>query len=401
MRRVSRLALCSLLMALLACAPAASARQAPAPVAPPDPVGAAISHIRNLEYAVARQQLEAWVAEHPGDLRAWNYLGVDILYREMFERGVLEAKVYGQGGEAFQPSKVEVTPGFQQDLFRVLDQAQQLAEQRLAKDPQDKDAMYWLGVTHGTRATYHFTLRKEYGPALREAKAAFDLHERLLKLDPNYTDAYLIVGVQHYVVGSLPWFWKMMAALGGRHGSRKDGLAEVKRVAEQGHWAREDAQLMLGVLYQREKMLPQALAAFQEMAAASPRNYLLPQEVASLDEQMGDWPAAAQVYDHMLAQYRSGQPGYEKIPVARILYQAGVARRHLEQDEAALALFEEGARLAGDDIYIYRCELQAAELDALNHRAEQARQHYQRVASNVPDTDEGRLARQALEDLKD
>lgn len=400
MRRVScRLVLCSLLPALLAFAPAALARQAPP--APADPVGAAISHIRNLEYAEARRQFEAWVAEHPGDLRAWNYLGVAILYREMFERGVLEAKVYGQGGEAFQPSKVETTPGFQEDLFRVLDQAQQLAEQRLAQDPQDKEAMYWLGVAHGTRATYHFTLRKEYGPALHEAKDAFDLHERLLKMDPNYTDASLIVGVQHYVVGSLPWFWKMLAALGGRHGSRKEGLAEVQRAAEQGHWAREDAQLMLGVLYLREKMLPQALASFQAMAEASPRNYLLPQEVAALHEQMGEWAAAAQVYDRMLARHRAAEPGYEKLPAARILYLAGAARRHLEQDEAALALFEEGARLAGGDIYIYRCELQAAELDALNHRAEQARQRYQRVAENVPDTDEGKLARRELKKLED
>ncbi|HYX67884.1 MAG TPA: hypothetical protein VE825_02025 [Terriglobales bacterium] len=396
MRRVLT---CVLLAALLLSVPA-FARHAQVP-APEDPVGTAISHIRNLEYAEARRLLEAWVGEHPDDLRAWNYLAVDILYREMFERGVLEAKVYGQGGEAFQPSKVEVTTGFQQELFRVLDQAQQLAQARLQKDPQDKDAMYWLGVAHGTRATYHFTLRKEYGPALHEAKEAFDLHQRLLQLDPAYTDAYLIVGVQHYVVGSLPWFWKMMAALTGRHGSRKDGLAEVERAAQQGHWARQDAQLMLGVLYQRERLLPQALAAFQQMAEASPRNYLLPQEVAALHEQMGDWLAAAEVYDRMLARRRAGEPGYEKLPAARILYLAGVARRHLEQDEAALALFEEGARLAGDDIYIYRCELQAAELDALNHRADQARQRYQRVAQAVPDSDEGKLARRALKKLED
>ena len=394
MRRTASL----VLLVLLAFAPA-SARQAPAP--PEDPVGAAISHIRNLEYAEARRQLEAWVGEHPDDLRAWNYLAVAILYREMFERGVLEAKVYGQGGEAFQPSKVEVSPGFQEDLFRVLDRAQQLAEARLQKDPQDKEAMYWLGVTHGTRATYHFTLRKEYGPALHEAKDAFDLHERLLKVDPTFTDASLIVGVQHYVVGSLPWFWKLMAALSGRHGDRKQGLAEVKRAAEQGHFAREDAQLMLGVLYQREKMLPEALAVFQEMAAASPRNYLLPQEVASLDQQMGDWAAAALVYDSMLEKYRTHEPNFDKLPAARFFYLAGMAQRHLEHDPAALALLAEGASLPGDSIYIYRCELQAAELDALNHREQQARQRYQRVAQAVPDTEEGKLARRALKNLPD
>jgi hypothetical protein len=32
----------------------------------------------------------------------------------MFERGVLESGVYGEGGDIFKPSKVAVTPSFQQ-----------------------------------------------------------------------------------------------------------------------------------------------------------------------------------------------------------------------------------------------------------------------------------------------
>lgn len=46
--------------------------------------------------------------------------------------------------------------------------------------------MYCAGVSHGTRATYHFALRKEYVPALREATKAYECHRDLLKLDPHY-----------------------------------------------------------------------------------------------------------------------------------------------------------------------------------------------------------------------
>ena len=213
-----------------------------------DTVTTALEHLRSLEYDDAKQQLHTWGDAHPADLRAWNYLAIATLYQEMFQRGVLESDVYGQGGAIFKPSKVAVTPSFQQELFSVLDKAQGLAEQRLKNDPKDKDAMYWAGVSHGTRATYHFTLRKEYLPALHEATDAYKYHRDLLKLDPTYVDSYLIVGMNNYVVGSLPWYVKAMATLAGRHGDRAEGLQEVKRVTEEGNYAREDAKLMLAVL---------------------------------------------------------------------------------------------------------------------------------------------------------
>lgn len=285
-----------------------------------DPVAAAIAHLRNLEYDAARQQLREWGEAHPADLRAWNYLAIATLYQEMFRRGVLESSVYGQGGAVFKPSKVPVTPAFEQELFSVLDKAQELAEQRLKNDPKDKDAMYWAGVTHGTRATYHFTLRKEYTPALHEATAAFKYHQDLLKLDSAYVDCYLVVGMNNYIVGSLPWYIKVLAALTGRHGDRDEGLRQIKRVTEEGNYAREDAKLMLAVLYQREKTYPQALALYQEMALAYPRNYLLQYEVAALFGLMNDWRSAALAYDTMLARHRANEAGYDDVPLPKILY---------------------------------------------------------------------------------
>jgi len=147
-----------------------------------DRVTPAIEHLRNLEYDAAKQQLRGCVDAQPSNLRAWNYLAIATLYDEMLERGVLESGVYGEGGDVFKASKVAVTPSFQQELFSILDKAQQLAEERLKSDPNDKDAMYWAGVGHGTRATYHFALRKEYLAALHEATAAYDYHTGLLIL---------------------------------------------------------------------------------------------------------------------------------------------------------------------------------------------------------------------------
>jgi hypothetical protein len=361
----------------------------------------AIEHLRNLEYDAAKAQLRGYVDAHPSDLQAWNYLAIATLYDEMFERGVLESSVYGEGGEVFKASKVAVTPAFQQDLFSILDKSQQLAEERLKSDPKDKDAMYWAGVGHGTRATYHFALRKEYLPALHEATAAYNYHSDLLKLDPDYVDSYLVVGVNNYVVGSLPWYFKAFASLTGRHGDRTEGLRQVRQVTEQGNYAREDSKLMLAVLYQREKMHTPALALYQEMAHSYPRNYLLQYEVSNLLGITNDWHSAAESYDSIRNKHRAGDSGYENIPIAKVLYKSGQAYERLQQDATALSRYLEAEAVPGTDRYIYLSALAAANLHVRQQRPDAACAHYRRVADGMPETEEGKASRRALRKLQD
>lgn len=376
----------------------ADSRPAPNPL--PSTLRLADDHLRNLEYDAARRLFRDWLLQHPEDLYAWNYLAITTLYGEMFRRGVLESKIYGQGGEAFKPSKVPVTPEFQKELLSLLDRAQTIADQHLAKDPRDKEAMYWAGVTHGTRATYHFSLRKEYKNALREADAAQKHHKQLVALDPNYVDAYLVLGVNNYVVGSLPWYWKVGAKLTGRSGDKQEGLRQVKRVTEEGRYAREDASLMLAALYEREKMYPAALALFQEMARSYPRNYLMRQEVASLQGQLNNWHQASAMYDSILAKNRAGKRGYTNIPLARLLYQAARAHERLNEYELALAHYDECSHLNGNDVLIYRCELSAGDIETRLNRPEAARQRYQHVLEVAPNSEEAKLAKKALKKLQ-
>jgi hypothetical protein len=364
-----------------------------------DPVNIAIDHLRNLEYGAAKQQLRGCIDTHPTDLRAWNYLATATLYNEMFDRGVLESSVYGEGGDIFKASKVAVTPSFQQELLSILDKSQRLAEERLKGNPRDKDAMYWAGVSHGTRATYHFALRKEYMPALHEASAAYKYHSDLLKVDPDYVDAYLVVGMNNYVVGSLPWYVKVLASLTGRHGSREEGIRQVKHVTETGSYAREDAKVMLAVLNQREKMYAQALALYQGMARSYPRNYLLQYEVANLFGALNDWHSAAQAYDAIVAKQRAGNPGYEKAPIAKILYQSGQAYEHLQQYDSALERYSEAGAMPAAGRYSYASELAAANLYTRLHQPGAARSHYQRVVDAMPGTEEGKTASSALKKL--
>jgi tetratricopeptide (TPR) repeat protein len=371
------------------------------PASDPDPVGVAINHYRNLEDEAARQQLEAWLADHPEDLRARNYLASVILQRELLRRELLESQVYGPHGEAFDGKKVPVSPAFQQELFAVLGKAESIAEERLRKNPRDEEALYWAGVSHVTRAIYQLTLAKANMAAIGEAKEARKYHSQLLSVDPNFVDAWLVVGTYDYMVGSLPWYLKIVASIVGYHGNRERGLAAIERVTREGHWARDEAQNFLAILYYREKRYPEARRLLEGLSRAFPRNYVFPQEIARTYKAQGDWASAARVYDEILAKYAVGQPGFKSIPAAKIYYQGGEAQTHIGENQAALERYDQAARLPDNDIYVYRAELAAAGLCLKSRRPDDARRKYERVAKAIPETDEGKLARQKLKQLEE
>jgi tetratricopeptide (TPR) repeat protein len=203
------------------------------------------------------------------------------------------------------------------------------------------------------------------------------------------------------VVGSLPWYIKALASLTGRHGDRAEGLRQVKQVTEQGRYAREDSKLMLAVLYQREKMYPQALLLYQEMARSFPRNYLLQYEVSNLLGLTSDWKSAADTYDSILNKHRAGDSGYENIPMAKALYKSGQAYEHMQQEETALNRYLEAAAPRGTDRYVYLSAFSAANLYVRQKRPDAACSLYRQATDGLSGAEEGKASRRELKKLQD
>ena len=95
-----------------------------------------------------------------------------------------------------------------------------------------------------------------------------DHHREVLKLDPNYIDAGMTIGLYEYVVGSLPLPIKVVAGITGFRGSKKSGLEMLERVAKEGTWATGRCQAsLLMVLYNREKRYADVLRHARELRA--------------------------------------------------------------------------------------------------------------------------------------
>jgi tetratricopeptide (TPR) repeat protein len=364
-------------------------------------VEAALEHLYNLEYDQAERRVEARLAEQPHDLAALNTLASILLQHELYRRELLEAQVYAQGGEVYRQRPVPVRPEFERRLFGVLARGHAVADGHLARNPNDPEALYWKGLLHATRAIYHLSVTRSHRQAVGDARDARNLHVKILEQNPQSVDAQLLVGIYDYVAGSIPWYLKIFAAIAGHTGNRDRGMATIRRVTEQGSLARTDAMTFLAVLYYREKLYDHALRVLQHLERMYPRNHLLPQQMARAYKAMGDWKSAAETYETMLARHEVRTPGYEDIPLSRILFQAGEARQRQGDRAQALAHFERAAALDEDNINVFRAELSAAGIYVQMGRRADAHRSYSRVAKSVPDTGEGRAAREALKRLGD
>jgi tetratricopeptide (TPR) repeat protein len=359
----------------------------------------ALDHIYNLELEQARPIIEARVLQDPTDLRALNHYASLILDEQLLKEGLFATEAYANRGEAFRERRAPIPSNFQAKLVPALQRAQSVADERLKRNPHDTEALYWGGVTHATRAEFLFTVQRSNLAALREGLEARKYHLKLYKADPQFVDALLVIGVADYVAGSLPWYIKVLASMSGIHGTRTQGIEELRRVSREGHFARPDAKIVLVALYRREKMYGPALALLEELLRSYPRNILGPLEMASLYEAQNNWPEAKVIYNRMVEQLAAHEPHHELMR-ATILYRAGRAREHLGEQEEALTLYEKAGKASGLSLDVYRADLAAARLyERLNHRQDAVRK-YERVASAVPNTAEGRAAFRALQTLR-
>jgi len=72
-------------------------------------------------------------------------------------------------------------------------------------------------------AGYEASTARKFYSAMRNGSRSVDAHEKTVKLDPNYHDGLSLLGMYDYIVGSLPFMYKALAAV--------VGLAETNNAA--------------------------------------------------------------------------------------------------------------------------------------------------------------------------
>jgi tetratricopeptide (TPR) repeat protein len=235
-----------------------------------------IDALHNLDFEDARQHFEEVQRRFPDHPAGQYYLAANLFLRTLTKPSRLlpllsnlsRSKTFGKNSED------KVDPATVQQFRSLTRKASLLAKVRLERDSRDSVALYFLGATQGLSAAFKGTLEGSVVGAMRDGSSGVDKHRQLLKLDPNFHDAELSIGLYDYTVGALPLPVKVLAAIANVRGSKKRGLETLERVGREGRLERYISKLILFVLYKREKRNTDALERARELAAEYPHSYL-------------------------------------------------------------------------------------------------------------------------------
>jgi tetratricopeptide (TPR) repeat protein len=364
---------------------------------PDDPLNApAFDHFYNLDYERSIQEFEQVLKRHPDDPFAVNHLLIAVLFQELYRIGAMDTSEYANDSFISKPHR-PADEIVKKRIRGLIDRAEQLEAKKLQANPNDVDALYARGVTRGEFATYTALIERAWFSALRNAVGARHDHERVLELDPKYTDAKLIVGAHNYVTGSLSWAVKVAVAMAGLSGSKEKGLEYLQETAATKGEASVDAKIVLVVFLRREKRYDEALQFSRMLLAAYPRNLLLALEEGNLLRAAGKNAEAAASYRKVWQSGKDGNyPGlhYEAAAVSL----ADLLRSQKDYASAAGAYDLVNQVEKPDPEISQKADLGAGEMYDVLQKRDQALKNYQAVVATDGNSTFAEIARKRMKE---
>jgi tetratricopeptide (TPR) repeat protein len=369
----------------------------PGVIRPADPLNqAAFEHFYNLDHDAGIHDFETIVARHPGDPFAINHLLSALLVRELYHMGAINTGEYTNDsfiGLAHRPAD----PVQKEHIKQLVQQAEKIENAELDRNPDNVDMLYARGVTRAQFALYTALIERAWFSALRNAVGARHDHERVLELDPQYTDAKLVVGTHNYVMGSLSFAVKVAVALAGLSGDKQKGIQYLYDAYRANGETSVDAAMVLLVFLRRDHRYHDALDIASALAPRFPRNYLLPIEEGNLLRASGQIDQAEEQYRRVWQNGREGKYGslhYEMAGVA-----LGDVLRAEKKYSAAAAAYEQVSEVSGaDPELLQKADLGAGEMyDQIQNR-DAAMKKYQAVVAIDSGNAQADKARKRMKD---
>jgi hypothetical protein len=360
-------------------------------------VRAAYARFYDLDFLDAVTMFRAFRAAHPGDPQASAYLLEALIFQELYRLDLLDTTFYANDGFLTGRHATDEDPNKRNEIFALADDAVREADSRLSQNPNDVNALFARAWVRALRCTYVAMVERAFGTGFRLATKAKDDAAHALQIDPDYVDAKLITGVYEYVVGALPWPFKLMIGFAGITGSKASGLALLRDAGNRGVITSMEARTAIALFLRREAKYHEAIDVVRGLEKQYPHDFLFRLEEANLRKDAGEGMAAVDAYRQLLAD--AAKPGY--FPSARLeLADFGLAealRGQRHYDEAARA-YEQVASTpgVGSELKI-RSLLAAGQCHDIAGRRPPAVHDYQEAIDAGPGTSRADQARKYLQ----
>ena len=134
------------------------------------------------------------------------------------------------------------------------------------------DEKFYLGSIYGLLGRF-YGVNKSWMSAFSNGKNGKNILEEIIETDPNYTDAYLLLGMMYYYADRLSGVTKLITGVLGLSGDRKTGLEYLHKVDKYGVVTKWQATMILIELYSRlENNKFSALPLLEKMCKKFPNN---------------------------------------------------------------------------------------------------------------------------------
>jgi tetratricopeptide (TPR) repeat protein len=371
-------------MALVAAFATPAAAQAPADAI----VQEAFDLSYNLDHDAAIAKLTEAAKQYPQHAGIQRALATMTWLHLLFTRGAVLVDDYlgpvSRQNVKTDPAPPEAAKAFHTYLARALT----IADQRVAKAPQDPEGHYELGTAFGLQASWSATVDGRVMGAFGSARRAYNEHERVLALAPARKDAGLIVGTYRYLIANLAMPVRWMAYMAGFGGGREQGLRMIEEAATMPN-TRTDARFALVLMYNRERQWDLAMKHLRALQASHPRNRLIWLEAGATLLRAGRFAEADAMLTEGINKFGSdprrrmaGEPGLW-------YYKRGAARVRLKKSAEAQADLKHGLTLDARQWVKARMHLELGKLADLAGDRGGARAAYDnaiRIATAAQDT---------------
>lgn len=254
------------------------------------PMGPALSSVPELEqgyrllyeqkFPEAREVFQKWADQNPNEPFGQVSLAASYLFEEFFLQHVLTSDYFLDDKRFLGGITGKADPGRIKAFEEAVARARSLAFQRLKAHPRDPEGLYSLTLCAGMQSDADSMLLKRHYDALKHLKEANANAELLLHDHPEAYDAYVAPGIAYYVIGSLPASARFVLWFGGIHGDKQLGMSQVQKTADNGHYLKPFAKILLALSARREKQTTLAQKNLKELTEEFPGNAVYNAEYA-------------------------------------------------------------------------------------------------------------------------
>ena len=353
-------------------------------------------HFYNLDYDGALTRFEAIQKANPQSVIATGYVLMVLIFRELYHQDLLDTTYYAHDSFLTSKRSVPVPQATRDRIEQLTNSAIAMADQQIKDNPSNANAYFARGYARGMHAAFITLVDHSYVAAARQGLASRNDSEQALKIDPDYADAKMAMGIQQFAVASLPRILRIMIGITGVTGNKEKGLDLLRESAAHGLVTNIESRTALSLFLRHDARYPEALAVQHGLAVEYPRDYLFRLEEANLTKDKGDGPAAIATYKKVLEDAR--KPNYFIDPRLQMAY-FGLADTQRGQNliaEAAENYLNAAAQPKCSDWLRRRAQLNAGQMYDLLHQRDKAIEQYQQASAGGGDQSQADAARKYL-----